>query len=284
MKLSYNYFSPLNLVVRHTSTLKANQQCKSGQISSKQSIPKHVIPKRTQSASNKRESARLKRKVRRAGVDETVDLLALAGKVQEFDGFDEVNGAGPEIEQRSELEEIFKTRRNSIKDEIKTIFEEDTSKASCMVQTDEVIQVEKQQPSLLNYIHKSRTASRVQVSRDLSSSLSIKKYKKPEKLTKSTRFFLCKENQPGKFNQSLDNAVKEHVLTPTRMKIRIEKRVYYEQVCRTLNLADTCSLFNGKITASPISTLKKNSSSKKPIRVQPNTCKSYTPIRFNFVS
>jgi alpha-galactosidase len=217
MKLSYNYFSPLNLVVRHVNTLKANKQGKSGQIKNKHSIPKHLIAKRAQSASNNREPARLKRKFKQAGGDETFQLLASGGECKDLAGLDEVTDKGLEVEKKSELEEIFKTRRNSIKDEIKTIFEEDTTKNSCMVQTEEMIQVEKPQPSLLNYIHKSRTASRVQVSRDLSCSLSIKKYKKPEKLTKSTRFFLCKENQPGKFNQSLDNAVKDNILTPTSL-------------------------------------------------------------------
>ena len=185
MNLTYNYFSPLNHVFRHAEDLKTNKHCRSGKIKNKQSTPKHLVQKRASSVNNNRDSSGLKKPVRKETVDEPVELLT-GVEIKNFEGFDEVVHKRLDISKKSEFEELLKSRRNSIKDEIKTIFEEDFIKNSCMVQTGEMIQLEKPQPSLLNYIPKSRPSSRVQVNHDLGLSMSIKKYIKSEKIKKSS--------------------------------------------------------------------------------------------------
>ena len=283
MNLTYNYFSPLNFVFRHTKDLKPTLHCRSGKVKNKQSTPKHFVQKRASSANKNPDSSSFKKAFQKEAADEPVELLT-GVEIKNFQGFDEVVHKRLDISKKSEFEELLMSRRNSIKDEIKTIFEEDFIKNSCMVQTGEMIQSEKPQPSLLNYIPKSRPASRVQVTHDLSLSMSIKKYIKAEKIKKSTRFFLCQENKPRKVNQSIDSPHKIRNLTPNRMKVRIEKKVNSGQVCKIQNLADTCSLFNEKIALSPISALLKISPCQKAIRMNANTCKNCIPIKFNFLS
>jgi hypothetical protein len=125
----------------------------------------------------------------------------------------------------------------------------------------------------------------VKVPRDLSSSLSIKKYTTPSRTIKSTRFFICRDTQSIKIcEKSEDTNRKDQHLTPTRIKIKIEKKVWMDQTCKTLNLTENSSLFNGKSSLNAYSHFKKNSFNIKNERSKktPSSCKSNTPIRFNF--
>lgn len=188
---------------------------------------------------------------------------------------------GPSQISNKVLENFFRSRRDSIETEVKTIFLENQSKNSCMVQTEDLPEPSIVQPvSLLTYIHNSRQNPRIKVNRDIRKSLSIKRYERPENTTHSFKAFKCNKTMQVSTEMKFD-IDKDQNMTPTRMKVRIQRKNKMQSTCRILNLADSITLFNENTYSRP-STAK---DSKKYIstvfRFAPASSKSFTPIKLH---
>lgn len=179
------------------------------------------------------------------------------------------------------LETCFRSRRNSIQSEVKTIFLDSQIKNSCMVQTEEMPDLPITQPvSLLSFIKSSSQKPRIKVNRDIRKSLSIKKYEKPENLVHSYKNI--KNNNIiliDTFGRTDIKNVKNS--TPTGLKIRIHKKNKLDKTCKILNLGESSTLFTENKATRPLTATSKDSNQRfsKVFRFAPVSCKSYTPIK-----
>jgi len=179
------------------------------------------------------------------------------------------------------LENFFRSRRDSIETEVKTIFLESQSKTSCMVQTEDLPSPPLVQPvSLLTFIHNSRQNPRIKVNRDIRKSLSIKRYERPENITQSFKVFnhnkTMQVSTAMKFD--IDNDLS---MTPTRMKVRIQRKSKIQSTCKVLNLANTCTLFTENTHSRPSTAKDLKKYISTVFRFVPASCKSYKPLKLH---